>query len=133
MNKKLFSMIGMCVSLAIIILGVLLLANVPSSFLTSADTTYKDSGFATFGTDFYTYINNNAAEAASATQAIAANQNEFFDMLAHIGTIGAFMLIAFGALGFCAFGAFSFSACGSARKENQASEQPSEENDTLAL
>lgn len=130
MNKKRFSLIGMCISLAIVILGVILLLSVSSDYPHFPDTTIKDNGFATFGSDFYTYVNNNAAIAASATRAIAYNQINFMDILESIHTTGAFLLIAFGALGFCFFGTFGFCGCESAGKEEQEAKQPSEQNDT---
>lgn len=91
--KKTFSVVGMIVCLAIILLGVLLLTGI----LTSAPRIApypKDSGFASFGADFYEYVNNNAAEAASAVRS-AYNL---------IKMASGLLMISIGAFGFCLFG-----------------------------
>ena len=87
--RKGFCILGIIVSLVIILLGVLLLTgkiNVKpeSSYL------YKyESGFAVFGGDFYTHVNNNAAEAVGLIRVAAG-----------------ILIMSLGAIGFCLFGAF---------------------------
>ena len=72
----------------------------------SAPTKY-DSGYATFGGDAYTYMANNAAEAASAARTVAGNQQDIFGLMQ---TVSGILLIGFGLLGFCHFGALKAAA-----------------------
>ena len=103
MNKKVFATIGMIVSIVIVVMGVLVMtgamggnANYPSS----APYSY-DSGYATFGGDFYTYVNNNASEAASASRTAASNIRALCELLKNFCGIA---LIGLGLIGLCAFG-----------------------------
>lgn len=103
MNMKFLATMGMIFSIAIAIVGVVVLcgglggdAGYPSGALS-----YYDSGYASFGGDFYTYVNNNAAEAADAGNRAAANVKELCDLVKNVS--GAF-LIGFGLLGMCLFG-----------------------------
>ena len=60
MNKKTFSTLGMIFSAVIVFLGILVLAGAlggDASYPNSASYLY-DSGYATFGGDFYTFVNN---------------------------------------------------------------------------
>lgn len=91
--RKAFSIIGMVICVVIILMGVLLLAGA----LTNAPriASYpRDSGFGSFGADFYEYVNNNAAEAASATRAV-------YNL---IKTASGLLMMSIGALGLCLFG-----------------------------
>lgn len=103
--KKSFCVLGIIVSLVVSLFGVLLLSGAltdsPSS-ASSASYLY-DSGYAIFGADFYTYVSNNAAEAASATRTVASNQRDIFVL---IRTASGIFVTGFGLLGFCLFGAF---------------------------
>ena len=87
--RKGFCILGIVVSLVIILLGVLLLTGKidvkpESSYL------YKyESGYAVFGGDFYTHVNNNAAEAVGLIRVAAG-----------------ILIMSLGAIGFCLFGAF---------------------------
>ncbi len=94
----------MIVGTIIVLMGILTLSGVlgqkadtattPSSFIYS-------SGYASFGADFYTYVTNNAEEAASAARTIAANQTVIYGFLKL--AFGLFM-IAFGLFMNCFFG-----------------------------
>ena len=100
--KKTFFIVGMAVSLAIVLMGVLVitgaLADTPS-YASSAPYTYN-SGYASFGGDAYTYISNNAQEAASAARVATSNQRDIFEL---IQTVSGILLIGLGLLGFCHF------------------------------
>ena len=102
MIKKLVSAAGMLVGVVVIVMGILVMAGVLGGNAYSASTaSYQfDSGYASFGADFYTYVSNNAAEAASATRTVASNLVRIADLLKNalgILTIafGAFMLFYF--------------------------------------
>ena len=101
--KKSFSMIGMICGIVVILLGILVLAGAMGGDVVSAGgaPSYYDSGYATFGADFYTYVSNNAAEAASAGRAAATNAREIGSLLKHaLGTL----IMAFGLFMTCSFG-----------------------------
>lgn len=91
---------GMIVCLLLIIMGLVTLGKENECSHGSRSGIY-DSGLATFGTDFYTYSNNNAAEAASASRITANNILELYDLLTYLfGWFFVFM----GAIGLCHFG-----------------------------
>ena len=60
-----------------------------------------DSGYASFGADYYTYSVNNTAEAASATRTVAANLVHIADFLMVFPGISS---ILFGMAVICGFG-----------------------------
>lgn len=103
MNKKNFSMIGMVVSLVVALCGILTMAGVMGGDASSANSApyYYDSGYASFGADFYGYVTNNAAEAADAAQATASNLVDIADLLRNVCGI---FLMGFGLMGFAGFG-----------------------------
>lgn len=103
MSKKTLATLGMIVSMILVLFAALVFtgelggdANYPST----APYGY-DSGYATFGGDFYTYASNNAAEAASASRTAAANIRELCNLMKNV--CGCF-LMGFGLMGFCHFG-----------------------------
>ncbi len=101
--KKTFSLIGMIGGVLAIVLGVLILAGVfggDGNTPGSAPYGY-DSGYSIFGADFYTYVSNNAAEAASAGRAAAYNTRDLIGLTRYVGGGG---LIAFGLFMLCSFG-----------------------------
>ena len=101
--KKTYSIIAMVVSILIVLLGVLTLTGAlggDTSYPSSAPWSY-DSGYATFGGDFYTYVSNNAGEAASASRTAASNLNDIATLLKSFCGIS---LAGFGLLSFCFFG-----------------------------
>ena len=101
--KKTYSIIAMVVSVLIVLFGVLTLAGAlggDTSYPSSAPWSY-DTGYATFGGDFYTYVSNNAGEAASASRTAASNLDEIATLLKSFCGIS---LSGFGLLSFCFFG-----------------------------
>lgn len=101
--KKLFAILGMLISVAVLICGILTLSGEMggnTSHPGSAPYSY-DSGYATFGGDFYTFVNNNAAEAAAGAYTAANNLQDVAELLKNVCGI---FLMGFGAMGFCLFG-----------------------------
>ena len=101
--KKVFTIIGILVGIALVIVGILCLSGEMggnASTASSAGYSY-DSGYTKFGADFYTYVNNNAQEAAEAGRTAARNLWEIAKLLKNC--IGAFFL-CFGILCICFFG-----------------------------
>lgn len=102
MNKKIISLIAMIVSLAIVLCGVLVISGAMGGDTSYASSSYRyDSGYAEFGADFYTYVSNNAAEAASAARTTASNIGDIAELLKNV--CGVF-LMGFGLLSLCFFG-----------------------------
>lgn len=103
MNRKTFASAGMAVSALIVIFGILFIAGAlsGSTGLAGSAGAFYDSGYASFGADFYTYVSNNAAEAASAGRVVASNLDDIFHLAKAFGGI---FLIGFGLLGLCYFG-----------------------------
>ena len=107
--KKVFSVAGMLVGLIVILFGILVLCGSfggDSSYSSGASYLY-DSGYATFGADFYNYVSNNAAEAASAARTAANNLN---NMVEFIKTMFGLLFLAAGAFMTCFFG-LSYADC----------------------
>jgi hypothetical protein len=102
--KKGFCVLGIIVSLVVSLFGVLLLSGALTDSPSSASgaSYLYSSGYASFGADFYTYVSNNAAEAASAARTVADNQRDIFTL---IRTASGIFVTGFGLLGFCLFGA----------------------------
>ena len=115
MTKKTFATAGMSVSALIVLLGILVIAGAmggDTSYPGMAPYSY-DSGYASFGGDFYTYVNNNAAEAASGARTAAANLEDIAELLKNV--CGVF-LMGFGLMGVCFFG---MARCGCQDKKNE--------------
>ncbi len=103
MNKKTFALIGIIVSAALVLCGILTMTGAlggDASYASGASYLY-DSGYTSFGADFYTYVSNNAAEAASAARTTAANIRGMAQLMKNV--LGIF-LMGFGAMGLCFFG-----------------------------
>ena len=103
MNKKTLSLVGMIVSILLVLCGIIMMTGGlggDARYSSGASYLY-DSGYASFGADFYTFVSNNAAEAASATQTVASNLVGIADLLKNFCGI---VLMGMGAMGFCAFG-----------------------------
>jgi hypothetical protein len=108
-----YAKIGQIVCAVIAALGLLVfLGAIPGASVTDSgvngETTERKSGYASFGSDYYTYSNNNMAMTAVNARATARNTNL---MLANQRAIcnaicsGAGILImAVGAIGVCVFG-----------------------------
>lgn len=100
MSKKVFAIIGMIVCVLFIITGFTVMGQ-DNECSTASRSGMYDSGLTTFGADFYTYSNNNTAEAASAARITANNIYHLYDLLGNI--FGWFFVFA-GLIGFCHFG-----------------------------
>ena len=75
MNKRTISIIGIAISALLVLFGILAMSGAlggSTYYADSAPYSY-DSGFATFGGDYYTYSVNNSAEAAAGARAAASN------------------------------------------------------------
>ena len=103
MSGKSFSLLGMICGAIMVILGILVLCGVMGGDMTHANSApYSyDSGYATFGADFYTYAVNNAEEAAVAGRAAASNAYEIGYLMKNVYGIsfiaaGLFMVCLFG-------------------------------------
>ena len=103
MSKKTYATLGMILGLIMALSGILTITGAmggDTSYPSSAPYSYE-SGYASFGADFYTYVSNNSAEAASAARTTASNLEDIAELLKNV--CGAF-LIGFGLMGFCFFG-----------------------------
>ena len=131
MGKKSYSVFGMIIGILIAILGVLVISGSlggDTSYASSAPYSY-DSGYATFGAEFYTFVSNNAGEAASASRTAANNLDDIAELLKN--ALGIF-LIGFGLMGFCFFG-ISFSEAKAALLKTSEVAAPAEcDNETPA-
>lgn len=99
--KKKFSIGGMATGLLIVLFGILAMCGIFGNGDYSGNSSPYDSGYASFGGDYYTYSVNNSAETASAARATAKNLNEISDLLRY--GLGTFM-IGTGLAVFCGFG-----------------------------
>ena len=105
MNKKTLSLVGIIVGFVFVLVGILSLSGSLGGNTSYPDTApyLYDSGYATFGADYYTYSVNNAAEAASAARTIATNLDDIADFLKIF--CGLFSM-CFGAAIVCCFGIY---------------------------
>ena len=102
LNKKNFSLVGMGISILVVLFGILIMAGAMGGNASYSSGSYLyDSGYASFGADFYTYVSNNAAEAASASRTAASNLVSIAKLLKNVCGI---FLMGFGTMGFCLFG-----------------------------
>ncbi len=107
--KKVFSIIGMVVGLAFVIVGLVAMSGAMggrASYPGSAPYGY-DSGYAEFGADYYTYSVNNTAETASAARTTANNIRCISDFLLLFCGLSSML---FGLVIICAFG-IVFASC----------------------
>lgn len=100
MNKKLFATIGMVACALLIVVGIVTLAGDNECSHAYSSSIY-DSGFTTFGADFYTYSSNNTAEAASAARTTANNLYALYDLVANLF---GWLFVFAGLMGLCHFG-----------------------------
>lgn len=100
MGKKVFATIGMVVCVLFVIVGFVTMGQDNECSIASRSGMY-DSGLTTFGADFYTYSNNNTAEAASAARTTANNIYELYNLLADVF---GWLFVFVGLIGFCHFG-----------------------------
>ncbi len=92
MKKKTFAVVGMVISVIVVLWGILVFTG--SYDYASTPSWSYDYGYASFGGDFYSYVNNNAAYAAYNVRALGSM----------IEKIGGIVLISLGLLSFCYFG-----------------------------
>lgn len=107
--KKIFSIIGIIVGFAFVVVGILSMTGALGgdvSYPSNAPAFY-DSGYATFGADYYTYSVNNSAEAASGARAAAYNIGDIAFYLTMFCGIAS---ILFGLVIACGFG-IVFASC----------------------
>ena len=91
----------MVVSLLIVLFGILAISGTLGDADSYGGDSPYDSGYASFGGDYYTYSVNNTAETTSAVNAVASNLRQISDLLRN--SFGLFMM-GFGLLWFCCFG-----------------------------
>ena len=94
---------GMILGLVMALCGILTITGTmggDTSYPSSAPYSYE-SGYASFGADFYTYVSNNSAEAASAARTTASNLEDIAELLKNV--CGCFLAV-FGLMGVCFFG-----------------------------
>lgn len=111
-SKKTFSTIGMIVSALIVITGILTISGV---FGGDEDYPpyYYDCGYASFGGDFYSYVNNNAAKAA----------RNVVGLVSFTRSISGISMICVGLLSLCYFG-MAHSECAPVQKKDSREPQP---------
>ena len=105
MSKKILSLLGIIIGFAFVLIGILSFSGAlggNTSYPGSAPYSY-DSGYASFGADYYTYSVNNTAETASAARTTAGNLNDIANFLKIF--CGLFS-ICFGLLIVCCFGIY---------------------------
>lgn len=107
--KKLICLVGIIISILIIILGIQTHDYELGGYTYNASSapSMYDSGYATFGGDFYTYVCNNAEEAASASRTVASNLNAIANFLRQAVGYG---FICLGAISCCGF-SIAFVGC----------------------
>lgn len=104
MTKKRYSIVGMIVGVVLVLLGSFTMSGLLGGntvIATSNSSILYESGYGKFGADFYTYVTNNAAEAASAARTVSSNLNAIANLLKSISGI---IMIAFGLFMNCFFG-----------------------------
>ena len=100
MSKKVFATIGMIVCVLFVVMGFVTMGQDNECSIASRSGMY-DSGLTSFGADFYTYSNNNTAEAASAARITANNIYDLYDLVADVF---GWLFVFAGLIGFCHFG-----------------------------
>lgn len=115
-GKKTFSLVGMIVSALIVITGILTISGVFGGYGSSVSYIY-DSGYASFGADFYSYVNNNAARASYT----------LINLIHFARVISGIFMICIGLLSLCHFG-MARSECAAAQKKNLCEPTPEAEH-----
>lgn len=101
LTKKNISLAAMIISVLIALSGFMIIVGAFGGDTSHANSSVLyDSGLTKFGADFYTYVNNNAAEAAIAARTVASNLDSIADVIK--SACGIF-LIGFGLLSLCCF------------------------------
>ena len=99
--KKKLALIGMIAGIAMIFIGLLAMCGAFGGSSSFGGSSPYNSGYASFGADYYTYSVNNSAEAASAARAAAHNVGDVSDFMQ---VCGGLFLMLFGLMAFCGFG-----------------------------
>lgn len=99
--KKGFSLAGIAVGALMIIFGIVAMCGGFGDADYSGSNSPYNSGYATFGADYYTYSVNNSAETASAARSANSNLGEISNILRNC--LGLIML-AIGFICICGFG-----------------------------
>lgn len=122
MSRTTYAKIGMVSCAIIAIMGLLILCGAMGGSTQDSYGSYGyTNGKASFGADFYTYVNNNAYRAASAAEVTADNLNEIGTLLRW--SLGI-LVFGIGAIGACGFG-IVYCDC-------DKTEQPNEEDKAAA-
>ena len=104
MTKKHYSVVGMIIGTILVLMGIFAMSGAlgGNTVIATSNSSYLySSGYASFGADFYTYVTNNAEEAASAARTISSNLNQIASFLK---TVLGIMMMAFGFFMNCFFG-----------------------------
>ena len=108
--KKTISLVGMIVGFAFVVVGILAMSGTfgcdVMSHASSAPSAY-DSGYASFGADYYSYSVNNGAEAAVGARVAANNLADIGEFISMFSGVMS-MLIGFAVI--CGFGVV-FASC----------------------
>ena len=99
--KKVLSWIGILTGVVLIITGIVVASGGTGNSLSYGQSSPYDSGFASFGGDYYTYSVNNIAEATSAASAAASNTADVYRLVEFC--LGMLMMF-FGIVATCGFG-----------------------------
>lgn len=130
--KKKFLLGGMIAGALIVVFGILAMCGVLGEATSYGNSSPYDSGFASFGADYYTYSANNSAETASAARATANNLCDISHFLQ--ACCGLFM-IGIGIAIFCGFGAVFADCCNASKniiiEEESAEDQDNKEEDIV--
>ena len=102
--KKISALMGLAAGLLAILIGILILSGSiggnTSYYAYSEYISSIDSGRTAFGADFYTYVNNNAANAVTAvkntTNAVEGVGESLEDLFHLVRTIGGWGILLFG-------------------------------------
>ena len=114
--KKILSLIGILTGVAVTIFALCLLCGAFSKEWSVGGFSSYDSGYASFGADYYTYMVNNSAETTTCVRAVARNIGYIYDLLELC--VGTFML-CFGIMSVCGFGiVFADCICSQKGKKN---------------
>lgn len=119
-GKKAFSLIGIIVSALIVIAGILTMSGVFGGYGSSVSYIY-DFGYASFGADFYSYVNNNAARASYT----------LINLIHFMRVVSGIFMICIGLLSLCHFG-IARSECTAAKKNDRQKPQAEAESSCAA-
>ena len=99
--KRNIALIGVIVCIIVAVLGLILVFADAGTEGYDTPEYYHDYGYANFGTDYYSYSNNNAARTAYNSVRIVKNQEVIVNKVL---LVGGLLMFAIGAMGACGFG-----------------------------